>query len=320
MDANKHPYKGDLQMARKIAILVLEAFLSSNQSTRKTYRSQLAKSSTYPSEKVVVFCLLRDLGKHVLFYEFLQGDSLENLVRKLGRGQRWETLPLISRVVDGPQAKLEEAAANRKQLSNLVRSHMKTDSGFEVVDIGAVSMPEQGGQKLYGSLVVTDDFVLPEHILGGSPDAKSPVFNDAVRLFQMLTANRGQSDGWITALWRLPGYPADDAADEEAPPQPPAHQGGHTWVPRAQSAPAPQAAPLRPPAAPSARQPRHIPRDQPAGAASEPEAAAETPRKRKTRYTVPQATSGGKIPYLVAGLVALLAVGGAVASFTGLLR
>ncbi|MFN7921942.1 MAG: hypothetical protein U0Q16_17705 [Bryobacteraceae bacterium] len=317
MDASKHPYKGDLQLARKVALLVLEAFLSSNQSTRKTYRSQVAKSSTYPSEKVVVFCLLRDQGKHVLFYEFLQGDSLENVVRKLSRGQRWEALPLISRVVDGPQAKLEEAAANRKQLSSLVRSHLKNESGFEVVDIGAVSMPDQSGLKMQGAIVVTDDFVLPEAIFGGNPDAKSPVFNDAVRLFQMLTTNHGQSDGWITALWRLPGYPADETDGEEPLPPPPQYQGGHTWVPRAQSAPAP-ASSTRPPAAPNARSPRHIPRDQPVEAT--PDAAAETPRRRKTRYTVPQSNTSSKAPWIVAAAAVLVAVGSAVAAFTGLLK
>lgn len=313
MDASRHPFQADVQQARKTAILVFESFLASNQNTRKTYRSQLAKATTYPSEKTAVFCLLRREAQHVMFVEFLMGETLENLVRKIGRGQRWEVLPLVSRVVDGPQAKLEEAATNRKQLSSLVRSHVKGE-GFEVVDIGAVSMPEQSGLKLCGGVVVADEFVLPDSILGGpAPDSKSPFFADAVRLFGMLTENEGRSDGWITALWRLPGYPVRSdaaAATAGAQPEPPARG------PRAASMRSGQQADaaLRPPLPARLKAPQQTSTEPEA----QPAAAEQIKKPRKTRYRLPSQSRSWRVPYLIALAVTLLMACGVWVAYTRL--
>jgi len=299
LDAARHPYQADIQLARKIAVLTFEAFLAQNAGTRKTFRSQLAKASTYPSEKVAIFCLLRSSQRTVMFYEFLQGESLENLVRRMGRVQRWEVLSYISRVVDGPQGKLEEAATNRKQLSSLIRSHTRAEGAYEVMDFGAVSMPEQTGIKMYGGLVITEDFVLPGLIQGDSqPDAQSPVFADALRVYHM--AKRPEvNDDWITVLWRLPGYPALEEKHEPEAPKP--------WQPRVNGMPA-----LPPPPPPLRQGPSGVRPKSAAFRDPEPSAgvaAAPPPARRKTRYQEQQ-RQRWNLPYLVAAaLIVVVAIG-----------
>ena len=141
--------------------------------------------------------------------EYVDGQTLDDLIRTMGRLSPLQTASLGRQLCAGLQAVHEQGIVHR----DLKPSNVMVDRNGHafVMDFGMAYHP--GAEKLTraGMVVGTLAYVSPEQARGASTDARSDVYALGLLLYEMLTGRRPPGDGAPLPL-------ALRDADETCPP------------------------------------------------------------------------------------------------------
>ncbi|AGZ42298.1 putative serine/threonine protein kinase [Actinoplanes friuliensis DSM 7358] len=154
-----------------------------------------------------------DDGITFLVMEFIDGESLSQLLGRAGRLGAADTMHLIAQAADGLQAVHDRGIVHRdiKPANLLVRR----DGSLLITDFG-ISRTHDGTQlTVSGAVLGTPTYLSPEQVLGRPATAQSDVYSLGLAAYECLAGQRpfGGENPYAVALQRLQAGPPPLGAD-----------------------------------------------------------------------------------------------------------
>jgi len=149
-----------------------------------------------------VFHLGRTGSSYFYAMEFVEGETLEHLIRRSGRVRVKVALEIMTQVAAGLAAVHEQNLVHRDIKPGNILVRLKDDGTLraKIIDLGlAKSLDEPGAQTAIstpGSFAGTPEFASPEQFGGVGVDIRSDLYSLGVTLWEMLagyTPFRGTS-------------------------------------------------------------------------------------------------------------------------------
>jgi eukaryotic-like serine/threonine-protein kinase len=179
----------DLMLERYVAIKVLRADYTENQSFQERFRQEARAAANLSHPNIVtVHDFGLDRGQLFIVMEHVPGSDLKTLLRKRGRFSVEEAIPLIIQACAGI------GYAHRAGLVHCdVKPHnmlVTPDKRLKVTDFGiaralATIHPEERSDVVWGS----PQYFSPEQAAGEPPSPASDVYSLGVVLYEVLTGS-----------------------------------------------------------------------------------------------------------------------------------
>jgi len=184
----------DINLRCAVALKVINARLIGDESARRRFvREARAAASVRHPNVASVFHLGRSGGGYFYTMEFVEGETLENLVKRAGQLDLKLALEIARQAAAGLAAVHKGNLIHRDiKPSNIMVSF---DEGggvrVKIIDLGlAKSLDEQGSQtaiSMPGGFAGTPEFASPEQFAGVGVDIRSDLYSLGVVLWEMLT-------------------------------------------------------------------------------------------------------------------------------------
>lgn len=197
-------YKGEHILINKpVAIKILYPHLSLSEEVvlRFLREAQAAANLSHPN-----ICQAIDFGEikeKALFYmvmEYLDGKTLEELLREKGRFQFWELIPILIQICKGLKFAHDRGVIHRdlKPENIMVIKDSEGNEVVKILDFGIARLTQRAdsfttpSSKLTraGFIVGTPQYISPEQAMGEEVDHRSDIYSLGVIIYELLTGRR----------------------------------------------------------------------------------------------------------------------------------
>jgi len=173
--------------------LISEKYLGDESARLRFLREARAAASVRHPNVASVFHLGRTGGSYFYAMEFVDGETLEKLIKRLGRLEVKLAMEIATQVAAGLAAIHEQNLVHRDIKPSNVMVRLKDDGTItaKIIDLGlAKAVDEQGSQtaiSVPGIFAGTPEFASPEQFAGIQVDIRSDLYSLGVTLWEMLT-------------------------------------------------------------------------------------------------------------------------------------
>jgi tetratricopeptide (TPR) repeat protein/TolB-like protein/tRNA A-37 threonylcarbamoyl transferase component Bud32 len=195
-----HVYKAiDRNLGKTVALKLVRPVAAGQGLARERFRRELALAQAVTHPNV---CRVHDLGEVggalYITMEFVEGQTLDDLIQSVGHLSPKQTVALGRQICAGLQAIHERGIVHR----DLKPGNIMVDrSGHPILmDFGLAF--HQGRERLTGagSVLGTLAYLSPEQARGRTTDYRSDLYALGLILFEMLTGQRPPADGGTAPL------------------------------------------------------------------------------------------------------------------------
>jgi serine/threonine protein kinase len=173
--------------------VISERYLGEEAARVRFLQEARAAASVRHPNLASVFHLGRKGNAYLYAMEFVEGETLDNLIRRSGCLDVKLALEITRQVASGLSAVHKKNLVHRDiKPSNIMVSFEEEGAvTAKIIDLGLAKVQdESGGQTTIsasGAFAGTPDFASPEQIAGGEVDIRSDLYSLGVSLWQMLT-------------------------------------------------------------------------------------------------------------------------------------
>ena len=217
----------DVDLRCPVALKVInERYLEDESARLRFLREARAVASVRHPNVASVLHLGRTGNGYFYAMEFVEGETLENLIRRLGRLKVKLALEITAQVAAGLAAVHKQQLVHRdiKPGNVIVSLEEAVAVKAKIIDLGLAKTVNEPGMEsaisIPGAFVGTPDFASPEQFAGVGVDIRSDLYSLGATLWAMLTGRtpfRG-TPGEVMhqhlhsplPLEQLPGSPASD--------------------------------------------------------------------------------------------------------------
>ena len=184
--------------------VISEKYLGDEAARLRFLREARAAASVRHPNVASVFHLGRKGRDYFYAMEFVEGETLDSLIKRSGPLEVKLALEITMQVVAGLAAVHKKKLVHRDiKPSNIMVSF--EDEGAvtaKIIDLGLAKVVDESGAQTTisatGAFAGTPEFASPEQIVGGEVDIRSDLYSLGVSLWQMLTGHvpfRGSAAG-----------------------------------------------------------------------------------------------------------------------------
>src|SRR6516165_4112571 len=182
--------------------VISERYLGDESARLRFLREARAAASVRHPNVASVFHLGGTGSSFFYAMEFVEGETLENLVRRSGRLDVKLALEIVTQVAAGLAAIHEQNLVHRdiKPTNIMVRLKEERSVTAKIIDLGLaktlVESASEAGISMPGAFAGTPEFASPEQFAGDGVDIRSDLYSLGVTLWEMLigrTPFRGSS-------------------------------------------------------------------------------------------------------------------------------
>jgi len=176
----------DLNLDRPVAIKVMSAEARNDPAFVERFRQEarMQGALNHPNVALLFDYFVHD-GAPVAVMEFIDGESLEQLIRRRGPIPAHEAIPIFKQALRGVAAAHRAGIIHRDlKTSNL----MITWGGIvKVMDFGIAKRESATGATKASTSVGSPLYMAPEQILGRAVDCRTDVYALGITLYQLLS-------------------------------------------------------------------------------------------------------------------------------------
>ncbi|MBV8968980.1 MAG: sigma-70 family RNA polymerase sigma factor, partial [Verrucomicrobia bacterium] len=184
----------DVDLRRPVTLKVIsERYLGDESARLRFLREARAAASVRHTNVASVFHLGRTGGNYFYAMEFVDGETLENLIKRSGRLDVKLALEITTQVAAGLAAVHEQNLVHRDIKPTNIMVRLKEEPGVtaKIIDLGlAKTLDEsasEAGISSPGTFVGTPEFASPEQFAGVPVDIRSDLYSLGVTLWVMVT-------------------------------------------------------------------------------------------------------------------------------------
>jgi serine/threonine protein kinase len=176
----------DTEINETVALKFLKPEISLDKKTIERFRNEL-KTARKISHKNV--CRMYHLGKHegtsFITMEYIQGEDLKRLIRKVGQLSAGKAVSVAQQVCEG----LEEAHRLGVVHRDLKPSNIMVDEdgNVRIMDFGIARSLSSKGITGAGVMIGTPEYMSPEQVEAKEVDQRSDIYSLGVILYEMVT-------------------------------------------------------------------------------------------------------------------------------------
>src|SRR5580698_5821398 len=175
--------------------LIREKYISDESMRLRFLREARAAARLRHSNVASVLHLGRTGSSYFYAMEFVEGETLENLIKRSGRLEVKLALEIATQVAAGLAAVHKQKLVHRdiKPSNIMVTLEQGSAVTAKIIDLGlAKAVNEQGSQAAIstpGAFAGTPEFASPEQFAGVGLDIRSDLYSLGVTLWEMLTGH-----------------------------------------------------------------------------------------------------------------------------------
>ncbi len=176
----------DLNLDRPVAIKVMSAEARNDPDFVERFRQEarLQAALNHPNVALLFDYFVHD-GAPVAVMEFIDGESLEQLIRRRGAIPAHESIPLFKQALRGVAAAHRAGIIHRDlKAANLM---ITRDDVVKVMDFGIAKRQGATGATKASTSIGSPLYMAPEQILGRAVDCRTDVYALGVTLYQLLS-------------------------------------------------------------------------------------------------------------------------------------
>jgi len=181
----------DVRLQRPAALKIINPQLFGNNSARQRFvREARAAASVRHSNVASVFHIGQSGGNYYYAMEFVEGESLQSLIRRSGCLETNLALEIVEQVVAGLTAIEEQRLVHRDiKPSNIMVSFQEGKlRAAKIIDLGlAKGVVEEDTLSSVGTFVGTPAYASPEQFAGIATDIRSDLYSLGVTFWEMLS-------------------------------------------------------------------------------------------------------------------------------------
>jgi tRNA A-37 threonylcarbamoyl transferase component Bud32 len=182
----------DLHYAVTLKV-ISQRYLGDESARLRFLREARAAASVRHPNVASVFHLGRTGKSYFYAMEFVEGKTLENLIRRSGRLEVKLALEIATQIASGLAAVHKQKLVHRDIKPNNIMVSLEQEATVtaKIIDLGlAKVVTERGSQtgiSIAGGFAGTPAFASPEQFTGGSVDVRSDLYSLGITLWEMLT-------------------------------------------------------------------------------------------------------------------------------------
>jgi serine/threonine protein kinase/tetratricopeptide (TPR) repeat protein len=176
----------DTEIKEKIGLKLLRPELGIDEETIERFRNELRLARKIGHRNVCkMFDLNRAEGAYYLTMEFVPGEDLKRLIRKVGQMPSGKTISIARQICEG----LAEAHGLGIVHRDLKPQNVMVDEGgnAKIMDFGIARSLSAKGITGAGVMIGTPEYMSPEQVEGKEIDERSDIYSLGVILFEMVT-------------------------------------------------------------------------------------------------------------------------------------
>jgi serine/threonine protein kinase len=183
----------DVNLHCPVTLKVISERYLGDESTRLRFlREARAAASVRHPNVASVFHLGRTGSSYFYAMEFVEGETLENLIKRSGPLEAKLALEIATQVVAGLAAIHELNLVHRDIKPTNIMVRLKEERGVtaKIIDLGLaktlVESASEAGISMPGAFAGTPEFASPEQFAGNGVDIRSDLYSLGVTLWEML--------------------------------------------------------------------------------------------------------------------------------------
>jgi serine/threonine protein kinase/tetratricopeptide (TPR) repeat protein len=176
----------DTKIKEKIALKLLKPEIASDKKTIERFSNELKFSRKIRHENVCqMYDLNEEKGTHYITMEYVHGEDLKRLIRKMGQMSAGQAVSLAKQVCEGltEAHKLGVVHRDLKPQNIMVDEEGKA----RIMDFGIARSLKGKGMTGAGVMIGTPEYMSPEQVEGKDVDQRSDIYSLGVILYEMVT-------------------------------------------------------------------------------------------------------------------------------------
>ncbi len=176
----------DSEIKEHVALKILNPEIASDEGVIERFRNELKLARRIAHRSVCrMFDLSRSGDTTYITMEFVSGEDLKTLLRRVGQLPARRTVTIAREVAEG----LAEAHRLGVIHRDLKPQNIMLDRGgnAHIMDFGIARSARDGGITGPGMIIGTPDYMSPEQLDGNEADARSDIYSFGAVLFEMVT-------------------------------------------------------------------------------------------------------------------------------------
>lgn len=176
----------DTELDREIALKVIRPELASNPEILQRFKQELILARQVTDRNIIrIFDLGEADGIRFITMEYVEGTSLQQMLRERGKISVQESAEIITQTLKGLRAAHREGVIHRDlKPGNIMRDQQ---GRILVMDFGLARSIESDGMTKTGAVLGTMEYMSPEQAMGSELDQRSDLFTVGLILFELLT-------------------------------------------------------------------------------------------------------------------------------------
>src|ERR1700756_2108036 len=173
--------------------VISERYIGDESARLRFLREARAAASVRHPNVASVFHLGRTGSSYFYAMEFVEGETLENLIKRSGRLEVKLAMEIATQVAAGLAAVHEQNLVHRDIKPTNIMVRLKEERGVtaKIIDLGLAKIlnesASEAGVSSPGAFVGTPEFASPEQFAGVSVDIRSELYSLGVTLWVMVT-------------------------------------------------------------------------------------------------------------------------------------